>query len=393
MNISEALRAKIASNQKLAMGIGVVGALACIGAAVTNPAIFYRGYLLGFMFWMNITLGCLGLVMMHNLVGGDWGHASRRFLEAGMRTLPLMALLFLVLIPGIPYLYEWANAELVAHDHILQQKAFYLNPQAFLLRAVLYFAFWFVWMWMLHKRSQEFEQAPSLEIIKKAENISGPGAVLFFAVTTGASFDWVMSLEPRWYSSIYGALFVVCQGLVTLSFAIVMTKWFSNFAPFDELTTPKQFHDLGKLTYGFLVFWAYGAFSQFLIIWSANLPEEIPWYLHRIRNGWQIVGIGLMIFHFFVPFFILLSQKLKRKKHLLVKVAAYMLVVRFFDLLWLIIPSFPPYAFHLHVFYFIPVIAIGGAWLAAFFWLLQARSLLPFPDNSYEAVTGELERA
>ena len=392
MNI-EALRAKIASHQKLAMGVAVVGALACVGAAVMNPAIFYRGYLLGFMFWMNLTLGCLGLVMMHNLVGGDWGHASRRFLEAGMRVLPLMAFLFLLLIPGIPYLYEWTNAEHVAHDHILQQKAFYLNTPAFLLRAAIYFTFWFVWMWMLHKRSQDFEKTPTLEIVKKLENISGPGAVLFFLVTTGASVDWVMSLEPQWYSSIFGALFVVCQGLVTLAFAIVMAKWFSNYEPFTELTTPKAFHDLGKLMYGFVILWAYASFSQFLIIWSANLPEEIPWYLHRIRNGWQVIGIGLMIFHFFVPFFILLSQKLKRKKHLLVWVAGYMLVMRFVDLFWHIIPSFAPHAFHLHLFYFIPVFAIGGAWFAAFFWLLQGRSLLPLPDNSYEAVTGELEHA
>ena len=156
---------------------------------------------------------------------------------------------------------------------------------------------------MLHKRSQDFEKTPTLEIVKKLENISGPGAVLFFLVTTGASVDWVMSLEPQWYSSIFGALFVVCQGLVTLAFAIVMAKWFSNYEPFTELTTPKAFHDLGKLMYGFVILWAYASFSQFLIIWSANLPEEIPWYLHRIRNGWQVIGIGLMIFHFFVPFF------------------------------------------------------------------------------------------
>jgi len=294
---------------------------------------------------------------------------------------------------GLPHLYEWADPEHVAHDKILQQKAFYLNSKAFLGRGFLYFAFWFVWSWMLHKRSEDFEKTPNLEIVKKQENISGPGAVLFFLITTGASFDWVMSLEPHWYSSIYGALFVVCQGLVTLAFAIVMTRWFSDYEPFTELTTPKRFHDLGKLMHGFIVLWAYASFSQFLIIWSANLPEEIPWYIHRIRNGWQIIAIGLMIFHFFVPFFILLSQKLKRKKHLLVWVAAYMLVVRFVDLFWQIVPAFAPHEFHLHLFYFIPVIAIGGAWLAAFFWLLQARSLLPLPDNSYEAVTGELEHA
>ena len=393
MNISEALQSKIASNQKLCLGIAVVGALACIGGAVTNPAMFYRGYLLGFVFWMNLTLGCLGLVMMHNLVGGDWGHGCRRFLEAGMRTLPLMFLLFILLIPGIPYLYEWANAELVAHDHVLQRKAFYLNTYAFLLRAALYFAFWFVWTWMLNKRSQEFEKTPTLDLVKKQENISGPGTVLFFLVTTGASFDWVVSLEAHWYSSIYGAFFVVCQGLLTLAFAIIMMNWISNYEPFTELNTPKCFHDLGKLLHGFVVLWTYAAFVQFLIIWSANLPEEIPWYIHRIRYGWLLIALGLMIFHFFVPFFILLSQQLKRKKHLLVWVAGYMFVIRFVDLFWQIIPSFAPHEFSLHVLYFIPVIAIGGAWFTAFFWLLQGRSLLWLPDNSYEAVTGELEHA
>ncbi len=188
-------------------------------------------------------------------------------------------------------------------------------------------------------------------------------------------------------------LFVVCQGLATLAFAIIMTRWISHYEPFDELNVPKRFHDLGKLMHGFVVLWAYASFSQFLIIWSANLPEEIPWYLNRIQQGWQTIAVGLMIFHFFVPFFILLSQRIKKKKHVLVYVAAYMLVVRFVDLYWQIIPAFAPHTFHFHILYLVPFIAIGGAWLAAFFWLLQSRSLLPLPDNSYEAVTGELEHA
>jgi hypothetical protein len=298
-----------------------------------------------------------------------------------------------LLIPGIPHLYEWANAEHIAHDHVLQQKIFYLNTQSFLFRAVLYFAFWFAWVWMLNKRSQDFEKTPNLTIVKKLENISGPGAVLFFVVTTGSSFDWVMSLEPNWYSSIYGALFVVSQGLVALAFAIIMARWISNYEPFAELNTPKCFHDLGKLMHAFVVLWAYAAFSQFLIIWSANLPEEIPWYLNRLNHGWQTIGIGLMIFHFFVPFFILLSQRLKKKKHVLIYVAVYMFLIRFVDLYWHIIPAFAPHTFHIHLLYFVPFIAIGGVWFAAFFWILQGRSLLPLPDNSYDAITGELEHA
>ncbi|MGE0822182.1 MAG: hypothetical protein AB7G75_01545 [Candidatus Binatia bacterium] len=393
MNISETLQLQIKSRQKRFLAIGIIGAVLCVVGAFTNSTMFFRGYLLGYMFWMNLTLGCLGLVMLHHLVGGDWGHASRRFLEAGMRTLPLMLVLFIPLLVAMPTLYEWARPEHVAHDPILTQKANYLNPTWFSIRTGIYFLFWFVWMRMLYKGSQDFERTPNLSIVQRLENISGPGVVLFFLATTFASFDWVMSLEPHWYSTIYGALFVVGQGLATLAFAIIMTTWFSRHEPFSELTTQKQLHDLGKLTHGFVVLWAYAAFSQFLIIWSANLPEEIPWYLHRIRGGWEAIGLFLMIFHFFVPFFLLLSRQRKRQKERIFRVALFILLVRFVDLVWMIIPAFPNQGFPLHVMYFIPTIAIGGIWLGMFFWLLQGRSLLPLPDNSYDAVTGELEHA
>lgn len=388
MNI-DALRVQFANKQKLALLIGAAALVLSGIGAVVDTKHFFRGYLLGYMFWMNLSLGCLGFVMMHNLTGGDWGHATRRALEAGMRTLPLMVLLFLPILfaalnLGHADLYEWANAEHVARDKVLTQKAFYLNGNAFALRAVILFAFWLLWSHVLYKGSREFEKTPNLRIIERMENWSGPGAVLFFLATTCASFDWVMSLEPHWYSTIYGVLFLVGQGLATLAFMIVFTAWTTQYEPFSQFVTQKHFHDLGKLMHGFVVLWAYGSFSQFLIIWSANLPEEIPWYLQRTGQGWLLLALFLMGFHFFVPFFVLLSRHVKRHKNKLIWVAGWMLIARYADLYWQIVPSFKE-DFHFHWLYIVPLIGLGGVWLFVFFWQLQERSLLPLPDNSYES--------
>ena len=388
MNI-DALRLQFASKQKLALLIGAAALVLSGIGAVVDTKHFFRGYLLGYMFWMNLSLGCLGFVMMHNLTGGDWGHATRRALEAGMRTLPLMLLLFLPILfaalnLGHADLYEWANAEHVAHDKILTQKAFYLNGNAFALRALILFAFWLFWSHVLYKGSREFEKTPTTRIVERMENWSGPGAVLFFLATSCASFDWVMSLEPHWYSTIYGVLFLVGQGLATLAFLIVFTAWTTRYEPFSQMVTEKPFHDLGKLMHGFVVLWAYASFSQFLIIWSANLPEEIPWYLQRTGHGWLILALFLMGFHFFVPFFVLLSRHVKRHKNKLIWVAGWMLIARYADLYWQIVPAFKE-DFHFHWLYIVPLIGLGGVWLFVFFWQLQERSLLPLPDNSYES--------
>jgi hypothetical protein len=189
-----------------------------------------------------------------------------------------------------------------------------------------------------------------------------------------------MSLEPHWYSTIYGLLFIVGQGLNALAFAIVLTTYFSEAPPFSHYLTEKHFHDLGKLTHGFVVFWAYGTFAQYLIIWCGNLPEEIPWYLHRTSHGWGIVAIALMVFHFFVPFFLLLSRTNKRRKNVLLKISLAIIVMRFIDLYWMIIPSFPNNGLYIHWLYIVTPIALGGIWLAVFFSQLKARSLAPLPD-------------
>jgi hypothetical protein len=385
MNNADSIRPILEGAQKRWLVIGLVGAAVCAAGAVTNIDQFFRSYLFGYMFWFNLTLGCLAAVMAHNLTGGDWGEATRRQLEAGMRVLPLMALLFLPILLGLPKIYEWANPEHVAHDAMLQQKAAYLNPSFFTIRAALYFLIWLTLANFLYKWSTELERSPSLAVVRKLENLSGPGVVIFFLTSTFAAFDWVMSLDPHWYSTIYGLLFIVGQGLAMLAFMVGVTTWLSRREPLSHVVTEKHFHDLGKLMHGFVVLWTYGTFSQFLIMWAGNMPEEIVWYVHRSAGGWKYVILALGLFHFAVPFFLLLSRSNKQRSHILVKIAGGLLLMRFVDLYWLISPSFYHDGVHFHWLDIAAPVGIGGLWLTTFYAQLKKRPLTPLPDPFGEA--------
>jgi hypothetical protein len=385
MDNAGSVRPLIDNAQKRWLTVGVIGVVLSVAGGFSNPEQFFRSYLFGYIFWFNLTLGCLAGVMTHNLTGGDWGEATRRQLEAGMRVLPLMALLFIPLLFGLSYIYEWANPEHVAHDAILQQKAGYLNPTSFGIRAFVYFTIWITMANFLYKWSSELERTPNLAIMRRMENLSGPGVVIFFITSTLASFDWVMSLEPHWYSTIYGLLFIVGQGLAMLAFMIGVTTWLSKHEPLAHVATEKHFHDLGKLMHGFVVLWIYGTFSQFLIIWSGNITEEIGWYLNRSDGGWGYVIFCLAIFHFFVPFFLLLSRNNKMRKNALVKIAGLLLLMRFVDIYWLISPAFYPGGVHFHWLDVAAPVGMGGLWLATFYAQLKKRSLSPLPDPFTEA--------
>lgn len=388
MNNAGSIYPLLEGAQKRWLTIGVIGVALCAVGGFINAEQFFRSYLFGYMFWFNLTLGCLAGVMAHNLTGGDWGEATRRQLEAGMRVLPLMALLILPILFGLPHLYDWANPEHVAHgphSAILQQKAGYLNPTFFILRIAAYFIIWITLANFLYKWSGELERNPNLSIVRRMENLSGPGVVIYFLTSTFASFDLVMSLEPYWYSTIYGLLFIVMQGLVMLSVMIGVTTWLSKYEPVSQFVTEKHFHDLGKLTHGFIVFWTYGVFSQFLIMWSGNLPEEIIWYTHRTAGGWKLFAIALGVFHFAVPFFLLLSRNNKMKKNALVKIVGFILLMRFVDLYWLISPAFNPEGVRFHWLDLAAPVGIGGLWLATFYAQLSKRPLSPLPDPFTEA--------
>ncbi|HSP99992.1 MAG TPA: hypothetical protein VL049_22440 [Candidatus Dormibacteraeota bacterium] len=362
------------------LGLGVLG-LAVLGAgALIDREQFFRSYLVAFMFWGGIAFGCFGLVALNHIAGGRWGIVIRRICEAGVRTLPLVAVLFLPLLLGMQDLYEWADPSHVAHDTILQYKSWYLNTGFFVLRAAIYFAVWMIFARFLLRSSLEQDATGSPETVRKLQ-LLGRGAIVAYALTmTFAAVDWMMSIEPHWYSTMYSLLVIAGQVLSAFAFAIAILTLLTEHEPVARVATTERFHDLGNMLLAFVMIYAYFAFSQFLIIWSGNIPEETPWYLKRITGGWVVLAVGLPLFHFFLPFFVLLSRKLKKNPRRLIVVAVLMLVVRLLDLFWMIAPAFSPGKFVVHWMDIAAVLGVGGVWMAAFLWQLQARPILPLHD-------------
>jgi hypothetical protein len=287
---------ELASHQRRALIAGAVGgAISLVGLAL-NPQQFFQSYLTAYMLALGATLGCPALGMIHQLSGGAWGVETRRIIGASSRVLPVLTLLFLPIAAGLPYLYEWAHAE-AATDEILAGKLGYLNAPFFLLRAVLYFAVWNALSYFLNRWSLEQDQNPDPAIARRMQRLSGGGLVAYGLTVTFASFDWLMSLDPHWYSTIYGVLIMGGQGLTALAVLVIALAWLSRRPPLDTIVTPGHFHDLGNLTLAFIMLWAYFSFSQYLIIYSGNLPEEITWYTRRLHTGWRLVGIFLVLFH------------------------------------------------------------------------------------------------
>ena len=372
--------APVASLQRWALLIGLVAAAVSAAGGYLNPARFFPAYLVGYLFWLGITLGCLALAMLHHLTGGGWGMAIRRIVEAGFGTLPLLALLFLPLLFGMPTLYEWTRPKEVALDEILQNKARYLNVESFQIRAGIYFVIWIILGFVLNRWSSGIDPADEPRRRRKLALLSGPGLILWGLTTTFAAVDWVMSLEPHWYSSMFGVLFMGAQGVSGLSVAIVAAVLLRAYRPWTEVLTTGRLHDLGNLLLAFVMFWSYVSFMQYLIIWSGNLPEETPWYLKRSEGGWQWIGVALIGLHFLVPFLLLLSRDVKRDPRRLVGVAVLLLVMRLVDLFWLVAPTFWPDGLAIHWLYMVTPIAVGGLWLAVFAWRLSARAELPLFD-------------
>ena len=358
---------------------GLFGVLSIIGALI-SPDRFYAAYLLGFMLWVGLSLGCLALLMLVHMTGGDWGQAVRRILEAGTRTVPLMAVLFVPVILGIRHLYVWAQPDKIAHDKHLQEiTRAYLNPGFFIARAVLYFAIWILLSWLLNKWSAEQDNPPVRDMGHRFRVLSGPGLVLYAFTLAFAAIDWVMSLNPDWISTIYGLLFLAGECLSAVCFVVVIVAILHRYRPVSEFMKPDYVHDYGKLMLTFIMVWAYFSFSQWLIIWAGNLPDEISWYLRRLHGGWQIVGLLLVVFHFSVPFALLLSRPLKRNVAKLVYLAAFLMIMRYVDMFWYVEPTFHE-GFVLSWLDIVLPIAMGGFWFALFFRNLRQRTLLPLYD-------------
>ncbi|HEX8476086.1 MAG TPA: hypothetical protein VF666_18955 [Pyrinomonadaceae bacterium] len=354
---------------------------------------FFRSYLVAFVFWCGIAVGSLAIMMLHHLSGGAWGLVIRRIFEAATRTLPLLAIAFLPIIISLfvhpvhdghaQALYEWSDHDVVARDKILQEKSIYLNAPFFIARYVFYFVVWGALAYFLNKWSLQQDHTGDPRIRRRMQNLSGPGILLFGFTVTFAAVDWVMSLEPHWFSTIFGLLLMAGWGLSAFAFVILVAAYLARSEPMSNVFQPSHFHDYGKLLLAFVMIYAYFAFSQFLIIWSANLPEEIPWYLRRLRGGWEYVGLALVVLHFALPFVLLLSRDLKRNSRRLVSVAIVVIVMRVVDLIYLVAPAihqeggdphFSPLDF---VTMFGATIGLGGIWLWFFASQLKRRPLLP----------------
>ncbi len=350
----------------------MIGAILCVAGLLLTPQEFLRGYLIGFMFWLGLSLGCLALLMVQHLSGGLWGLVMRRSLEAASRNLPLMAILFLPILLGRNQLYEWmTNAELTEHNH------WYLNTPYWIGRFVLYFAIWLGLMWILNKRS--VVQDSPVVVRPRFQLLSGIGLILYALTISFAAVDWVMSLDPHWGSTIYGMIFMAGQGLSALAFSVIMLTVLTRYSPYRDIVKPMQFHDIGKLMLAFVMLFAYFSFSQWLIIWSGNLPEEIGWYLNRIRGGWGVIALAIVLFHFALPFALLLSRERKRAGRRLIWLAVLLMFMRLVDIYWYVVPNFAHARGHFYfsIWYLVAPIAIGGLWLAAFFYNLRQRPLLP----------------
>jgi hypothetical protein len=342
----------------------------------------FRSYLVAYLFWFGVALGCLPLLMLHHLVGGTWGFVIRRILEAGTRTLPLMLILFVPLLFGIHSLYEWSHPNVVARDEILQAKHAYLNVPFFIIRAAAYFASWMTFAFFLNRWSDQQDATGNPLLVRRFQLLSAPGIIVYGLAATFASIDWAMSLEPHWFSTIYGMLFIVGQALAALALVIPVAALLSESPAVSEYMTADVFQDLGNLLLAFVMLWAYLSFSQYLIIWAGNLPEEIPWYMRRGRNGWQWVAAFLALFHFAVPFLLLLGRRNKRKKAILSWIAAAVLVMRWTDIYWLIAPSFLP-SLRIHLLDLGFFVLIGGIWFYVFLVQLNKRALLPLRDPNF----------
>jgi hypothetical protein len=384
--------------QRPALLVGAAALAICVVGAFFAPAQFFRSYLSAFLFWMGIALGCLAVVMLHHVTGGAWGLPIRRPLESGTRTLPLMLLFFLPIVAGAGKIYEWADPAAVAHDPILRHKSLYLNLPFFIGRAALYFAAWLALAYFLNRWSADQDRTPvgvasrdpvalppARLIARRLQLLSSAGLVAYGLTVTFASIDWAMSLEPHWFSTMYGVLFIAGQGLSAFAFIVALLVLLAGTPPLAGFVSQRHYHDLGKLMLAFVMFWAYVSFSQYLIIWAGNLPEEIPWYLRRLQGGWGWIGAALVLLHFVLPFLLLLPASANRNPRILGTVAAIVVLMRAVDVFWLTQPAVAGSRFRLHWMDILAPVGVGGLWLAAFLWQLGKRPLLPMNDPEMEA--------
>ncbi len=367
--------------------VGVLFALAAAFLLFARPDEFYRAYLLGYMCWLGVAIGSTAILMIRHLTGGGWGMVIRRILGAAMRTMPVLTVMFIPIALAVLNhndMYPWLRPLASIEDehlraHLAQITKTYLTPGGFVLRAVFYFAVWNLLSFFLSRWSREQDQPNGPDNTAKFKALSGPGLILIGLTISFAGIDWVMSLDPSWISTIFGLIILITGVLSAMCFAVVVERILVNYKPMSEMLQSSFVHDHGKWMLTFIMVWAYFNFSQWLIIWNGNLPNEITYYVRRLHGGWEKVGLFLVLFHFAVPFAMLLSRPLKKDIRRLVRIAAWLLLMTYVDLFWIIEPNFSK-TFTVTAADIVIPVALGGLWLASFFRNLGALPLLPVYD-------------
>ena len=385
----------LARIQTRSLVIGVVFlAVAAIAAVVgDSPTQFFRSYLLGFAWWVGMSLGCLAVLMMQHVAGGQWGFVIRRPLEAAVRIFPLLAVMFVPLIFGIPYLYVWDHRELVQHDASLQHQLQYLRAPWFIARSIIYLLVWILLGYLLNRWSAAQDASDDPALRRRMSRLSAPGLGIYALTVSFASIDWLMSLSPHWGSTIYPLILIAGQILAGLAYSAAILFLLVQHKPMSDVVQESHLHSLGKMMLAFVMLWAYCSYSQLVIIWAGNQPSEITWYLGRQNAEWKYVGLALVLFHFAVPFALLLSRDLKRNARKLARVAILLVLMRYVDLLFWIAPNSLPGFAHGVRFQWMDIvvpIGIGGLWMAAYVRALRQRPLLAVHDQRFEEVVGHV---
>lgn len=366
-----------------ALILGVLSLALGVGVFFFKPTQFYYSYLVAYMFWLSVALGAMFFVLLFHLTGTVWGVVLRRIAETMMQVLPYMAVLFIPLVFGLHDVYHWTHPD--AADAVLQHKAGYLNVPFFIVRAVIYFVAWYLIARALYKASLKMDENPSQERIAYMRKVSAIGMVVFALTVTFASIDWIMSLEPHWYSTIFGAYIFSGSLLAALSFFVIIPLYLRKKGALAGQITVEHYHDLAKMLFGFTIFWGYMGFSQYFLMWYANIPEETIYFFQRWQGNWKILTMTLVLGHFALPFVLLLPRSLKRNLTFLKYLAYWILLMHWIDLYWMVMVNFHPQGIRLCSTDFLLFFGIGGVTAALFWKFLSAQPLLPVGDPNLQA--------
>ena len=358
----------------------LLGMVACAILGVANPKQFFFSWLVSFLFFLSLALGALFFVLIQYATQGGWGIVVRRIGETTFAMIPVMAALFLPVLLGLRDLYSWTVPGAAEHDALLHWKAPYLNVPFFLIRAALFFGIWsfIALLYFRGSRGQDVTGDPAVSA--RLRRLAGPAIIVLALTQTFASIDWIMSLTPHWYSTIFGVYFFAGSFVGFIALLSVVTVAMRRAGLLDTVISAEHLHDIGKWLFAFTAFWAYIAFSQFFLMWYANLPEETIWYKARIDGSWLPVSLLLMAGHFGVPFFYLMGRSVKRNGTTLAVGGAWVLIMHFVDIYWQVMPTLHPEGLRPSALDVAALVAVGGCFVAATSWLLRRQALVPLRD-------------